>query len=288
LLGTKFREFVSLGEVGPSQRATDEEAFRAYAEELQPEAERYGLQLDARPVTDDDDHWQDKLSLLLADPVPVVSLTFGLPSSRDITALRHAGSRLLATVTTPAEARTAADAGVDGLVVQGTAAGGHSATYDPQRPLSPVATLDLVREVRAAVALPVIAAGGVADSAGARELLRAGAEAVAIGTLLLRADESGASQTYKDALADPAFTETVITHAFTGRPARALRNGFIDRHQGSAPFGYPAIHHLTRPLRQAAAQAGDPDLVNLWAGTGYRRAQVGPAADIINRLAEGL
>ena len=66
-----------------------------------------------------------------------------------------------------------------------------------------------------------------------------------------------------------------ITRAFTGRPARGLRNGFIDTYESLAPLGYPAIHHLTSPLRKAAAAAGEPDLVHLWAGTGYRHARTG-------------
>ena len=65
----------------------------------------------------------------------------------------------------------------------------------------------------------------------------AGAAAVMVGTVLLRTDESAATQTHKDALADPAFTRTVLTHAFTGRPARALKNGFIDRHQATPVVG---------------------------------------------------
>lgn len=117
---------------------------------------------------------------------------------------------------------------------------------------------------------------------------KAGAEAVAIGTLLLRTHESGASQTHKDALADPAFTETVITHAFTGRPARGLRNEFIDRHEPTAPFGYPALHHLTRPLRQAAAKAGDAERLHLWAGTGFRAATVAAAGYVVRGLGRGL
>ncbi|NUR58225.1 MAG: nitronate monooxygenase [Catenulispora sp.] len=278
----------------PGSMPVDEAAFRTYADELAPEAASHGLELDPRPVLDDDDQWPAKVAVLLADPVPVVSLTFGLPAARDLAALRRAGSRVLATVTTAAEARAAADAGVDALVVQAPAAGGHSGTFDPYRPLPPVhgagalRAADLVREISAAADLPMVATGGVADARDAAELLHAGAAAVAVGTLLLRTDESGASQTHKDALADPAFTETAITHAFTGRPARGLRNGFIERHESTAPFGYPALHHLTRPLRQAAAKAGDPDRLHLWAGTGFRAARTGPAADVIRKLAAGL
>ena len=272
----------------PGPGTVDGAAFRAYATELEPEAARFGVGLNPVPVLDDDDAWPDKLALLLADPVPVVSLTFALPPARDIAALRQAGSRVLATVTTATEAKAALDAGVDALVVQAPAAGAHSGTYDPTRPLTPVTATDLVRDVRAAVALPIIIGGGVASGEDVRALLHAGAEAVAVGTLLLRTEESGASQTHKDALANLTFTETTITHAFTGRPARGLRNAFIDRHESTAPYGYPAIHHLTRPIRQAAAKAGDPDRLHLWAGTGFRAAREGSAGEVIRGLAQSL
>ncbi|MEW2382167.1 nitronate monooxygenase [Micromonospora sp. NPDC047707] len=90
------------------------------------------------------------------------------------------------------------------------------------------------------------------------------------------------------ALADPARTTTVITRAFTGRPARGLRNGFIERYEATAPLGYPAVHHLTRGMRAAAAAAGDPDRLHLWAGTGDRSASTGPAGAVVDRLAAAL
>lgn len=271
----------------PGVSAVDGAAFRAYAAELRPEAACLGVELDPEPVLDDDDSWPDKLAFLLAEPVPVVSLTFALPDARDIAALQRAGSRVLATVTSATEAKAAHDAGVDGLVVQAPAAGGHSGMHE-LRTLTAISAQDLVQEVRAAVALPIVAGGGVASSEDVKGLLQAGAAAVAVGTLLLRTDESGASQTHKDALADPAYSETTLTHAFSGRPARALRNGFIDRHEATAPHGYPAVHHLTRPLRQAAAKAGDAERLHLWAGTGFRAAKEGPAADVVRGLAAGL
>ncbi len=141
---------------------------------------------------------------------------------------------------------------------------------------------------RAVTELPVIAGGGVDGPDAVHRLRAAGAAAVAVGTLLLRTDEAGTSPTHRAALTDPAFTETVITRAFTGRPARALRNTFIDQHEPTAPVAYPALHHLTRPIRQAAAAAGDANRLHLWAGTGYRSAPTGPAADVIGSLAEGL
>jgi nitronate monooxygenase len=103
---------------------------------------------------------------------------------------------------------------------------------------------------------------------------------------LLRSDESGARQLHKDALGAARFTETRLTRAFTGRYARALVNEFVRDH-GDAPVGYPAIHHLTAPVRAAAAAAGDAERLNLWAGTGWRTAKTGPVADAISSLLEG-
>lgn len=260
--------------------ATDYERYRAA---LADDAAAHGVDLPAEP-RHDDDAWPAKVDLLVAEPVPFVSLTFGLPPAGDVARLRAAGSRVLATVTTPAEARAAEEAGVDGLVVQGAAAGGHSGTFDPRRPISPAPTADVVRAVRAVTARPVVAGGGVDGPDAVRALLAAGAAAVAVGTLLLRATEAGTTPTHRAALADPAFTETVVTHAFTGRPARALRNGFVDRHGASAPYGYPELHHLTRDLRRAAAAAGDPHRLHLWAGTGWRAARDRPAGEIVRGL----
>lgn len=271
----------------PSTTEIDRTAFLTYAAELQQEADRYRVELDTEPRADDDG-WQSKLALLREDPVPVVSFTFGLPSGDDITALRRAGSVVLSTVTTAAEAGAAHAAGVDGLVVQGPNAGGHSATFDPERAIVPGGTAELLQQIRAVVPLPLIAAGGVDGPEAVARLLRSGAAAVAVGTLLLRTDEAGTSATHRAALADPAFDRTVLTHAFTGRPARALRNGFIARHDATAPFGYPAIHHLTRPIRRAAGAAGDAERLHLWAGTGYRSAPTGSAADVVGNLAEGI
>jgi NAD(P)H-dependent flavin oxidoreductase YrpB (nitropropane dioxygenase family) len=170
------------------------------------------------------------------------------------------------------------------MVVQGSRAGGHSATWNPRRRIADGPTNELVAEVRAVTRLPLIAAGGVDGPAAVRDLVAAGAECVAVGTLLLRADEAATSQTHRDALATRRDSGTVLTCAFTGRPARAIRNGFVDRHDADAILGYPAVHHLTRELRRRAAAAGDADRVHLWAGTGYREAEALPASTIIAKL----
>lgn len=268
----------------PNPLPVDPGKYRAYAAVVQRDADRFGLTLPPDPI-EDDDRFDEKVALLLDDPVPLVSFTFGIPARGVITDLRKAGTVVVQTVTTPEEAAQARDAGVDMLAVQAVAAGGHSGTLSPRKPLAPVPIAELVERIVATVPLPVLAAGGLATAAEVAEVIHAGAAAAAVGTVLLRADESGASATHQAALTDPRYTETVLTHAFTGRPARGLRNAFIDAHEAQAPLGYPALHHLTSPLRKTAAAAGEPDYVHLWAGTGYRHATAEPAAAILQRLA---
>ncbi|MGO1228529.1 MAG: NAD(P)H-dependent flavin oxidoreductase [Brachybacterium sp.] len=268
-------------------REIDEESFAAYVEELGADAARAGVELDPVPRRDDD-FFHEKLALLFDDPVPVVSFTFGLPAAEQIAALQAVGTTVLASVTDPEEARAAAQLGVDGLVVQGPSAGGHSATHDPSRTLAPLRTEDLVRLVRDAVDLPLLGAGGVDGPAAVRRILSAGAEGVVSGTMLLRTEEAGTSATHRAALAERSFRETVLTRAFTGRPARSLRNDFVDRHHATAPTGYPQVHHLTRELRRAAGAACDMQSLHLWAGTGWRSAPEGSAAEVITWLAEGV
>jgi NAD(P)H-dependent flavin oxidoreductase YrpB (nitropropane dioxygenase family) len=268
----------------PNPLAVDPAEYRRYAEALRPLAERYAVELPAEPV-EDDDQWEQKLDLLRRDPVPVVSFTFAIPPRQVIDSLRSRGSIVVQTVTNAAEARAATDAGVDMLAVQGCAAGGHSATLAPRRFPEPIPTAVLVAMIQDATRLPVIAAGGLATPAQVAAVIQSGAEAAMVGTALLRTSESGASAVYQAALADQSRGETVLTRVFTGRPARGIRNRFIDTYGATAPAGYPAVHHLTSPIRKAAATAGDPESLHLWAGTGYRQAAAGPAADVLRTLA---
>ncbi len=270
-----------------------------YRQQLRPDARRYGVELPQLRL-DDDDEWQGKIDALLSEPVELVSFAFGLPGPDVVRALQRAGSAVLATVTTAAEAVQAAGQGVDALVVQHASAGGHSAAFLPAPEPQPAyaaepggttaqpggTTAELLAEVRSAVDLPLVAAGGIMDAAGLDAVLRAGAVAAQLGTAFLRTDQSGAKQLHKDALADPHFTRTRLTRAFTGRQARALENEFVRDHP-EAPEAYPAVHHLTAPLRAAATAAGDAERLNLWAGTGWQKAQAGPVAGVVQGLLAG-
>ncbi len=234
----------------------------------------------------DDDHWAEKLEVLAGAGVPYVSFTFGCPDTVTVARLREAGSRVIVTVTSPPEAAIAAAAGADAVCVQGPEAGGHRASFtnEPEAEAD-TGLLALLTAVRTEVDLPVMAAGGIVDGRGVAAVLAAGACAAQIGTGLLRTPESGARPVHKDALADPAFTTTSVTRAFSGRPARGLTNRFMLDFGTKAPAAYPHVNNATRPVRAAAAGAGDTGLMSLWAGQGYRLAENLPTAQLVRRWA---
>ena len=260
----------------------DQAAYVAYRQVLLPLAERYQVDLPAEPG-EDDDHWQAKVDVLVDLAPPVVSFTFGIPDSPVVDVLRRAGCLLVQTVTSAGEARQAAEAGMDGLAVQSADAGGHWGTLTPWAPPPPMRLPDLLRSVRSAVDLPVLGAGGVGTAHDVRAALEAGAEAVVVGTALLLADEAGTNPAHRAGLSDGRAGH-VTTSAFSGRPAGALPNGFLAAYDGLGPLGYPALHHLTSPIRRAAAAAVDPEHVNLWAGTGHARAREAAAGEILRDL----
>lgn len=252
----------------------------AHGERLAAEAARLGTRVGA-PVHDDD-AWEAKIDLLAGAGVPVAGFTFGCPDAAVLDRLRAAGTATVVTVTTVAEARTAVERGADAVCAQGEEAGGHRATFDPSR-CADRPLLDLVADVVAAVDVPVIAAGGIMTGADVARVLGAGAAAAQLGTAFLRCPESGAAPGHKAALADPGFSETAVTWAFTGRPARGLVNRFVEEHP-ETPYAYPEVHHMTKPLRAAASAAGDAGGMALWAGRGFRQASDAPAGEVVARL----
>ncbi len=273
----------------PGQPARHPEAVADYVASLRDDARAPGA-APGEPSWDDD-RWTGKITVLMAGRPSVISFTFGCPPADVIRGLQAGGTLVAVTVTDPREAASAAAAGADLLCVQGPAAGAHRGTFanppgPPARGGSGPGLLALIGAAAAVTDLPLVAAGGIADARGVAAALSAGAVGVQAGTAFLRCPESGAHPAHKAALADPRFTSTEVTRAFSGRPARALANKFVLEHAG-APAGYPEINNATRPLRAAAAASGDQDRMSLYAGTGFRSASDRPAAEIIEQLAAG-
>jgi nitronate monooxygenase len=256
----------------------------AYAATLAGEAHGAGVDLGV-PRFDDDD-WEAKVKLLIAAPPPVVSFTFGCPDRAVIGDLHGAGSEVWVTVTTPAEAQHATSLGADALIVQGTEAGGHRASFrdDPAHQADGLGLLSLLQLVRADLDVPLVAAGGIGTGAGIAAVLAAGAGAAQLGTAFVRCPEAGTAEVDRQALA--GTEPTAVTRAFTGRLARGIRNRFLDRHTADAPAAYPEVHYLTAPLRARGRDAGDADLINLWAGQTHQLGREIPAGQLVRRLAD--
>ena len=265
----------------PGRPTADRDGLQRHLRALEGEAAQLGVDLgEARW---DDDDWDAKVEVLLGAAPAVVSFTFGCPPTRVMNALQLSGSLVMITVTNVDEADIAIRAGADLLCAQGTEAGAHRGSFDDAAADDEMATLDLVQAIRARHGGPVVAAGGISTPADVRAALGAGAVAVQAGTAFLLADEAGTNRVHRAALTDERLVSTALTRAFTGRRARGLVNGFMQRHP-DAPTAFPEIHHATRPLRTAAAAVGDPDRLHLWAGTGHRHAKSGGAAEIIEWL----
>lgn len=258
-------------------------AMAQFRRQLKPLAEQ--LQVDL-PVVDwaDDDGYAAKIDALEQAHVALVSFTFGVPADTVIDRLHGVGSCVVVMVTDADEATSAARAGADALIVQGDGAGGHRGTHAVQTIPSDRGWRETLRESRTVTRLPLIVAGAIMSARDTGLALDSGAVAVQCGTAFLLADEAGTSVAHRAGLRGASFDQSVVGRGFSGRPARSLRNAFVDRYGDLAPAIYPAVNQLTAPLRAAAAEREDPQGVALWAGTGWQSAHTGPAADIVATL----
>ena len=261
-----------------------------WLESLRPHFERFETQPPThlkeiyRSFVEDD----AMLAELLAARPRVVSFHFGLASAERIRALREAGIVLIASVTSAAEGRAAARAGMHAVVAQGYEAGGHRGVFDPDAEDDQLGTLALTRLLVRQLDVPVIAAGGIMDGAGISAALQLGAAAAQLGTAFVACTESEADAGYRAALMSDAANHTVVTRAISGRPARSLQNEFTMLGAGVSPRkipSYPVAYHAGKALNAAAMAAGQAGFGAQWAGQGAPLARAIPAAELIATLA---
>jgi nitronate monooxygenase len=232
----------------------------------------------------------EQLEVVFEERVPVLSVALGNPAAL-VDRAHDEGAVIAAMVTTAEEAVRVAERGVDIVVAQGAEAGGHRSTFEvgPGGDVPLVGTMALVPRVVDAVDVPVVAAGGIADGRGLLAALALGASGAQLGTRFLLARESGAHPAYRARLLGAGETDTVVTHAFTGRPARGLRNRLAEEYisEGPEPLGWLYHSAAAGDIYAAAQAADDGDHSPLLAGQGLGliREERG-AAEIVQRLVD--
>jgi len=222
--------------------------------------------------------WQHKPEIL--------TFHFGIPDEAIIEQAHALGIAVGMTATCVTEAIAIEKAGADFIVAQGIEAGGHRGIFDVNDDDEELSTLELTRQLVKQCSVPVVAAGAIMDGADIRAALDGGATAAQMGTAFLCCDESGATPAHKDFLVNQGLRGSVITRGFSGRPARGIRNAFIDHMQDQTVLPFPIQNTLTGSMRKWAAQTNNGEYQSLWAGTAYHRSRAMPAAELMRALAQ--
>jgi len=228
----------------------------------------------------------EQLQAILEARPAVFSFTLGIPEPHAIARLKAAGIAIFGTATTVQEGRMLQASGVTAIVAQGAEAGSHRGTFAGPFESAMVPTLELVRSLDAALATPIIASGGLMDGRDIAQALARGACGAQLGTAFLTCPEAGTPEAYRRAILAARADSTVITRAFSGRPARGLLNTFVSKLEGQEKIilPFPLQNALTRPMRTAAAKLGESGYLSLFVGQGVGRARALPAAELMQRL----
>jgi enoyl-[acyl-carrier protein] reductase II len=210
---------------------------------------------------------KEVMQVVVDEKVQVVTTGAGNPGEY-IPALKGIGARIIPVVASVALAKRLERTGVDALVAEGHESGGH---------VGEVSTMALVPQVVDAVSIPVIAAGGIADSRGVVAALALGAQGVQIGTRFVATTECLVHERYKQALVKAKERSTVVTGLSTGHPVRVLQNKltkeYVERERAGATT--EELDQMGAGKLRLAAQEGDVD---------YGSVMVGQIAGMIREI----
>jgi nitronate monooxygenase len=263
-------------------------AIEKWKDVLRPHYRRMGLDIENVPETRLRLPFDEEMCAVVEEVKPeVVSFHFGLPAPALVERLKRHGVKILSSATSVREARWLASRGCDAIIAQGVEAGGHRGMFLETDIAMQLGLFALLPQVRDAVSIPVIAAGGIADARGVVAALALGASGVQLGTAYLFCPEANVSPLYRRALGQAADDATVLTNLFSGRPARGILNRYL---QESGPMSYaapafPYAAKLVAPLRAASERAGSVDYMQLWAGQAAGLGKPMPADEFTRKLA---
>lgn len=255
---------------------------------LRPHYERLGLDIETVAESRLRLPFREEMCGVVEELRPeVVSFHFGLPSPDLVDRIKACGAKILSSATSVREARWLESRGCDAIIAQGIEAGGHRGMFLETNIAAQVGLFALLPQIRDAVSVPVIAAGGIADARGVVAAFALGASGVQLGTAFLLCPEANVSPVYRQALKDVTDNGTVLTNLFSGRPARGILNRYLEESgpmsDAAPPFPYAAT--LAAPLRAASERAGSPDYMQMWSGQAGRLATSMPADQFIRDLA---
>jgi nitronate monooxygenase len=251
----------------------------AWLNHLAPHYAAWGVSAPALPLSAARQPFSaESAALVEAFRPPVVSFHFGLPPAALLARVKATGAVVMSSATTVEEARWLQAHGADVVIAQGLEAGGHRGHFLSDDLSLQRNTLALLPQVLAAVELPVVAAGCIADAAGVAAVLALGAVAAQIGTAYLLCPEATTSALHRQALQSPAAQQTALTNRFTGRPARGIVNAFMqDEPMSTLAPDFPLATAALAPLRAAAEAQGRSDFTPLWAGQNAALLSAGEA-----------
>ncbi|MGS5084876.1 NAD(P)H-dependent flavin oxidoreductase [Hydrogenophaga sp. A37] len=220
---------------------------------------------------------------------PVMSFHFGLPAPDLLARVKGWGSVVLSSATTVEEARWLVANGADAVIAQGLEAGGHRGHFLSHDLSQQMGSVALLPQIVAAVDVPVIAAGGIADAAGVAAAMALGAAGIQVGTAYLCCPETTTSALHRAALQSEAAHHTALTNLFTGRPARGIVNRVMRELGPMSPAApaFPLATAAMAPLRAHFEALGSGDFSPLWSGQNASGCRSIPAAELTHQLAQG-
>lgn len=215
----------------------------------------------------------------------VVSFHFGLPQEGLLERVKASGAIVIGCATTPAEAFFLEQCGVDAVIAQGWEAGGHSGRFLGGDPREALGLFALLPQIVDTVAVPVIAAGAIADGRGVAAAFALGASAVQVGTAYLHCPETFLPKGHKEMLHKRT---TIMTNIYSGGLARAVRGRLIDEIgpiRGEAP-PYPLAGAISLPLFRAALEQEDYEFMPSLAGQNASSGYEVPAEELTRLIAD--
>jgi nitronate monooxygenase len=194
---------------------------------------RRGLPASEAAPTSSPDIVGAAFDVIVDERVPVFTTAVGEPTLEMVKRCHDRGTKVVAMITTVAQARLVAGLGVDVIVAQGSEAGGHrSLRVKPDKGAAlGVGTLALVPQVVDAVRVPVVAAGGIADGRGLAAVLALGAQGAQIGTRFVVTREGTSAEFRKKAVLEAESEDTALTDVVSGLWSRYIRNAFIEEYE---------------------------------------------------------